>query len=123
VAHNPAAAEALAATLAADGHSGATLAIVGMLDDKDVEGCMQPLNEHVDQWIAVTANSHRAIPAQELARRIANACGRPCLVANSLGDAIELARRDASINDRILATGSFFLVGPVLERLYSRPQT
>jgi dihydrofolate synthase/folylpolyglutamate synthase len=123
VAHNPAAAEALAATLAADGHSGATLAIVGMLDDKDVEGCVQPLNEHVDQWIAVTANSHRAIPAQELARRIATACGRPCLVANSLGDAMESARRDASINDRILATGSFFLVGPVLERLYSRPQT
>jgi len=123
VAHNPAAAEALAATLAADGHSGATLAIVGMLDDKDVEGSVQPLNEHVDQWIAVTANSHRAIPAEELARRIANACGRPCLVANSLGNAMESARRDASINDRILVTGSFFLVGPVLERLYSRPQT
>jgi len=128
VAHNPAAAEALAETLSAEGHSGATLAIVGMLDDKDVEGSVQPLNEHIDQWIAVTANSHRAIPAQELARRIANVCGRPCLVADSLAVAMESARRDASINDRILVTGSFYLVGPVLELLtgpglYSRPQT
>ena len=125
VAHNPAAAQALAATLAADGHSGATLAIVGMLDDKDVEGSVQPLNEHVDQWIAVTADSHRAIPAQELARRIANTCGRPCQIANSLAGAVESAQRGASINDRILVTGSFFLVGPVLDllRLYSRPRT
>jgi folylpolyglutamate synthase/dihydropteroate synthase len=96
-----------------------------MLDDKDVEGSAQALNEHVDQWVAVTAGSHRAIPAQELARRIANACGRPCQVENSLAGAMESARRDASINDRILVTGSFFLVGPVLDllRLYSRPQT
>jgi len=123
VAHNPAAAEALAGTLAADWRAGATLAIVGMLDDKDVEGSVLPLNEHVDQWIAVTADSHRAIPAQELARRIANANGRPCLVADSLVDALESARRDASINDRILVTGSFYLVGPALEQLYSRPET
>jgi len=123
VAHNPAAAEALAETLAAEGRSGATLAIVGMLDDKDVEGSVRPLNEHVDQWVAVTADSHRAIPAQELARRIANASGRPCLVADSLVDAMESARRDASINDRILVTGSFYLVGPALEQLYSRPET
>ena len=125
VAHNPAASQALAATLAADEHRGATLAIVGMLDDKDVEGSVRPLSEHVDQWVAVTANSHRAIPAQELARRVANACGRPCQVANSPAGAMESARRDASINDRILVTGSFFLVGPVLDllRLYSRPQT
>jgi len=103
----------------------ATLAIVGMLDDKDVEGSVLPLNEHVDQWIAVTADSYRAIPAQELARRIANACGRPCQIADSPADAMESARRNASINDRILVTGSFYLVGPALEwlKLYSRPQT
>lgn len=125
VAHNPAAAKALAETLATDGHPGITLAIVGMLDDKDVEGSVLPLNEHIDQWIAVTANSHRAIPARELARRIANVCGRPCQIADSLVDAMDSARRDASKSDRILVTGSFFLVGPVLEqlRLYSRPQT
>lgn len=124
VAHNPAAAEMLAATLAAEAYPGATLAIVGMLDDKDVEGSIRPLDPQVDAWIAVTADSRRAIPAQELARRIANETGRPCLIAASLVEAMALARREASIDDRILVTGSFFLVGPVLQQLelYSRPQ-
>ena len=124
VAHNPAAAEVLARTLADDERDGATLAIIGMLDDKDVEGSVLPLNQHVEQWIAVSADSHRAIPALELARRIANTCDRPCLVADSLAQAMESARRDASEDDRILVTGSFYLVGPVLEQLelYSRPQ-
>jgi dihydrofolate synthase/folylpolyglutamate synthase len=125
VAHNPAAACVLAESLAADSHDGATIAIIGALRDKDVEGMVEPLNAHVDMWIAVSADSHRAVPAGELARRVANACGRPCLIANSLDEAVHSARREASIGDRILATGSFYLVGPVLERLglYSRPRS
>jgi len=124
VAHNPAAAEALADMLGKGQHKGATTAIIGMLDDKDVEGVVVPLGEHVDRWIAVTADSYRALPAAELARRLANACNRPCLVADSVEQALDSARRDAGINDRILVTGSFYLVGPVLNqlRLYSRPQ-
>ena len=124
VAHNPAAAEALVDVLAQGQHEGETTAIIGMLDDKDVEGVVVPLSEYVDRWIAVTADSHRALPAAELARRLANACNRPCLVADSLEQAIDSARRGAGINDRILVTGSFYLVGPVLNRLrlYSRPQ-
>ena len=123
VAHNPAAAGVLAATLAGDGHTGGTLAIIGMLDDKDVESTVGALDEHVDLWIATTAQSGRAIEAGELARRIANATSRPCLIAASIDEAMQSARREAAGNDRILVTGSFYLVGPVLERLYSRPQS
>jgi dihydrofolate synthase/folylpolyglutamate synthase len=125
VAHNPAAAEVLSESLAAERHGGQTIAIIGALGDKDIEGMVGPLNAHIDMWIAVPADSHRAVPADELGRRIANACGRPCLVASSVDDGMESARREASIGDRILVTGSFYLVGPVLERLglYSRPRS
>ena len=129
VAHNPAAAQALAGLLNDGTCDGTTTALVGFLDDKDVEGVAQALNAYVDRWICVAADSHRAIPSAELGRRIANACNRPCLIAESLESAIESARRDAQINDRILVTGSFYLVGPVLERLgadtglYSRPRS
>ena len=129
VAHNPAAAQALANLLNSGSGDGTTTALVGFLDDKDVEGVAEALNPHVDRWIVVAADSHRAIPAAELGRRIANACNRPCLIAESLESAIESARRDARINDRILVTGSFYLVGPVLEQLgadtelYSRPRS
>jgi dihydrofolate synthase/folylpolyglutamate synthase len=123
VAHNPAAAGVLAATLAGDGHESRTLAVIAMLADKDVESTVGALDAHVDLWIATTAQSGRAIEAGELARRIANATSRPCLIAASVDEAMEAARREAAGNDRILVTGSFYLVGPVLERLYSRPQS
>ena len=125
VAHNPAAATVLSATLAATRTAGKTWAIVGLLDDKDVEGVVTALNSEVDSWIAVTANSPRAIAADELARRIANCSGRPCRISDSLDDAMEYARRSASENDRIVVSGSFYLVGPALLKLelYSRPES
>lgn len=125
VAHNPAAAETLARTLRADPADGRTVAVIAALDDKDVEGIVAPLDSHVDRWIAVAADSGRAVPAGELARRIANACNRPCLIADSLDGALDEALRDAREGDRLLITGSFYIVGPALQRLglYSRPQS
>jgi dihydrofolate synthase/folylpolyglutamate synthase len=117
VAHNPAAAEVLARTLGSMESSGSTFAIAGLLNDKDVAGVIGPLAEHVDTWVAMTAASDRAIPANELARQIANITGKSCLVTESPQEAIEFTRRNASENDRILATGSFFTVGPVLDQL------
>ena len=116
VAHNPGAAAALAASL--ERHEApAAVAIVGILDDKDVEGIVAPLAERVGNWIAVTAASPRAIEAAELARRVANATGRACLVAESADDAIANARAMAGADGSVLVTGSFFTVGPFLERL------
>jgi len=128
VAHNPAAAEVLASTLGlmrSSGEStGMTFAIVGLLNDKDVAGVIGPLAEQVDTWIAMTADSKRAVAANELARQVSNITGKACLVAKSPLDAVEFARRNASENDRILATGSFFTVGPILDQLAteSRPK-
>jgi len=117
VAHNPAAAAVLAETLQANAVAGSTTAIIGILDDKDAAGVILPLRDQVDRWIAVTADSQRALPATELARQVANLCDRACLVADSLASAMEFARRDVAENDRILVTGSFFLVGPALKQL------
>jgi dihydrofolate synthase/folylpolyglutamate synthase len=117
VAHNPAAALVLAETLGSDGFAGRTVAIIAMLDDKDVEDVVLLLESVVDRWIAVTADSSRAIPAAELGRVIANVSNKACLVAGSLGEALHFAREVTSADDRILITGSFYLVGPALETL------
>jgi dihydrofolate synthase/folylpolyglutamate synthase len=117
VAHNPAAAEVLAETLELTDFTGETIAIVGLLEDKDLEGVITPLLTIVDRWIAIAADSSRALPANELARLIANLSGHACLVASSATDAIEFARRSGSENDRILVTGSFFTVAPVIDKL------
>jgi dihydrofolate synthase/folylpolyglutamate synthase len=125
VAHNPAAATQVGSLLAAERSAGRLIAVVGVLDDKDVEGIVAPLDEHVDLWIATAADSPRAFPAGELARRIANASNRPCLVAESLPEALQAARREASDGDRILVAGSFYVVGPALQMLglYSPPKS
>lgn len=117
VAHNPAAARALAEGLRQMPATGSTVAIVGMLRDKDVEGLAETLGGIVDQWIVVTASSPRAIPAAELARRIANCSNRGCLEAGSMDAALNFARQVTDEEDRIVVTGSFFVVGPALEAL------
>ena len=118
VAHNPDAAEALGRGLA--GFAGRTIAIVGMLDDKDVEHVVEHIDSRVDEWIAVTADSPRAIDAAELGRRISKVASGRCQVADSLCAAMQLAENMAGDADRVLVTGSFYLVGPALDQLYSR---
>ena len=117
VAHNPAAANVLAETVGSSDDDAMTVAIVAMLDDKDVESTIALLDSVVDRWVAVSADSPRAIPAAELGRIIANVSNKGCLVAGSLAEALDFARELTSAEDRILVTGSFYLVGPVLERL------
>ena len=115
VAHNPHAARALANGLADAGIAGSVVAIIGALDDKDLEGIVEPLVPYVDQWIAVTADSPRGISASNLARRVAATAGKPCLIMPGLGDAMSQASAMSGTEDAILVTGSFYVVGPALE--------
>ena len=116
VAHNPAAAEALAAMLGALPDED-RVAIVGMLGDKDVEAIVAALAPYVAEWIAVTADSPRALPAPELGRRVANRLNRHCQVVDSMEAALEAARRLADPGNEILVVGSFSVVGPLQEML------
>ena len=117
VAHNAEAASVLGNYLSEHRTSGRTVAIIGMLGDKDLAGIVSPLLEYVDAWLAVTADAARARPARELAAGIANLFDKPCLVADSLPDAMKHARDQTTSDDLILVTGSFYVVGPALEWL------
>lgn len=117
VAHNPGGAQVLAAALSDDEFEGRTVAVIGALGDKDIEGIVAALDAVVDDWIAVTASGARALDAAELARRIANATNRGCIEAGSVEDALAESRRLTGPDDRVLVTGSFFVVGPVLAAL------
>jgi len=117
VAHNPAAADALAALLATESVPRKTIAVVGMRDDKDVEGLVMPLAPGIDTWIAVELDDARSFDVTELARRVANASGKGCLETVSIRQALAAARDLSEAGDRVVVTGSFYLVGPVLEAL------
>jgi dihydrofolate synthase/folylpolyglutamate synthase len=117
VAHNAGAAKVLAEQLEEHNNGGKVTAIVGMLADKDVAGVIAPLNDFVDNWIAVGVASSRAESAAELSRKIANETMKPCLIAESTSDALQLAEARSTAEDTVLVTGSFYLVGPALDWL------
>jgi dihydrofolate synthase/folylpolyglutamate synthase len=120
VAHNAAAATALADSLPSRERQERVVAIISALADKDLAAIVRPLCASVDEWIAVAVDGPRAIAAEEIARDVANACGSPCLVAGSVREAITLAETRTGELDQILVVGSFYVVGPALDELYSR---
>ena len=114
VAHNPAAARALATVLAADADSRRRVALVGLLADKDAGGVIDALAPHIDEWVVVTPEAGRALPAAELAAVVAARSPARVTIAGTIGEAVDLAGRRAGTDGMVVATGSFYLVGPVL---------
>lgn len=120
VAHNAAASRVLANALPSLKAQNRLTAIVSVLGDKDVAEFAAPLCPHVDHWIAVGVDAARARPATEIAQIVANSCGKACLIGESLAAAMIHAEALTGVDDLILVTGSFYVVGPVLDELYSR---
>jgi dihydrofolate synthase/folylpolyglutamate synthase len=122
VAHNPAAARTLAAQLAARKGKGSTIAVCGVLSDKDVEGIASELRTSFDRWIIVGLQGARALPPDELAGRVRNVGANIEAVATDVVAGCQAAEALAQPGDRIVVFGSFLTVGPALGWLYtSRP--
>ncbi|ANO50897.1 bifunctional folylpolyglutamate synthase/dihydrofolate synthase [Woeseia oceani] len=117
VAHNPGAAQVLAATLREEYPGRRLIFVMGVLADKDLAGILQPVVALADAWIAVTPANPRALPASALAARIANVANIPCRIANSVAEGLGIAERIAGDDDLVVVTGSFFTVGPATEVL------
>jgi dihydrofolate synthase/folylpolyglutamate synthase len=113
VAHNPAAAATLAVNLARRPVRGRTVAVCGLLDDKDVGGVLNALRDRIDHWFAATTEGPRGLADAALAAR-ANAAGIEMTVAGSVADAMRQAALGAGAGDRIVVFGSFHTVGPAL---------
>jgi len=114
VAHNPDSARVLAANLARYGVRGRTIAVCGMLADKDVESVVEILRERVDEWIAAGTDGPRALDDAALAAR-AGARGVVMTLGGTVPEALERAAAVAARGDRVVVFGSFHTVGPALE--------
>ncbi len=122
VAHNPAAAQTLAAQLAARKDGGRTIAVCGVLSDKDVEGIVGELRTSFDAWIIVGLQGARALPPEALAARVRKVGANVEAVAADVIAGCLAAEALAQAGDRIVVFGSFLTVGPALGWLYtSRP--
>ena len=116
VAHNPQAAEALAATLKLHPVSGKTLGVLGMLIDKPVQAVLEAVSPVVDRWYPATLAAPRGATAGQLAAAM-SAAGITAVKDSyeSIMSAYLSACDDAGPADRIVVFGSFYTVSDILQ--------
>ena len=117
VAHNSDAARILARNLSAYKVAGKTLAVCGILADKDVAAIISALDTYVDAWWCAPIEGARGQNGAALAQEVGQHVSAPVHVADSVAAACAAAAAAATPADRILVFGSFHSVGPAFDYL------
>jgi dihydrofolate synthase/folylpolyglutamate synthase len=120
VAHNPDAARVLAANLEAHPVAGRTLAVCGILADKDAAGVAAALGFRIDEWWMITTLGARGADGAALAGRMAPHLQAPLHIAADVAAGCAAALAAARAGDRIVVFGSFHTVAPALDWLEAR---
>lgn len=110
-AHNPAGAVALADALD-DYACRRLILLIGMMEDKDLDGILAPLLAKADIVHTVTPAQERAIPSALLAQHC-SAHGIAATAHATVADGLMAACSTAVPEDLIVAAGSLFAVGEV----------
>jgi dihydrofolate synthase/folylpolyglutamate synthase len=121
VAHNPHAAATLAQNIGNMGFAPFTYAVFGIMQDKDIDGVIASIAQHVDHWCVADLPSPRSARASELVEKLAAskpAGAKPeefsaTAFANP-AEAYANALSRAGENDRIVVFGSFYTVAGVM---------
>jgi dihydrofolate synthase/folylpolyglutamate synthase len=120
VAHNEPAARVFADHLAALPSPGRTIAVVGILGDKDSGTIARLLRPQVDRWIICTIPEPRGLPAEELARRMkvgGDLPERDIQLAPSVEEGLAAAQAQAVPGDRVIVFGGFNIAGSAMRWL------
>jgi dihydrofolate synthase/folylpolyglutamate synthase len=121
VAHNPAAAAVLAENLRSMPSAGRTLAVCGILGDKDAAGVAAALADGIDEWWLASTEGARGTSGTQLAARMSGALGTARTHAvDGVAAALSAAAAAAGRPDRIVIFGSFHTVGPAMDWLEAR---
>ncbi len=110
VAHNPQAAQALAANLADAGFAPETIAVCGMLRDKDIGAVVGELAPRITRWHLASLPGPRGARAADIAAHLRG----DVLEYDSPAQAFAAAREAAGEGDKIVVFGSFLTVADVM---------
>ena len=121
VAHNVEAARNLAENLAASGFAPETIAVCGMLRDKDISGVLRALAPRITRWHFASLPGPRAASAADLAEHLQAAA--PVERHDSVTSALAAAQERAGEDDKILVFGSFLTVGEAMAWLQNNNKT
>ncbi len=115
VAHNAQSANALAQWLQQNPVAGRTVALFGVLADKQAAEWLPQFRFLVDSWVATEPVSGRAVSVNECQALIESATGTTVKLAQAdPWQAYQQAIGELQENDRLLIFGSFFVLDPIL---------
>lgn len=115
VAHNPDGIHQLVTLLRSSTGEGRTLAVFGMLDDKDSTSVARLLQPCVDVWFLTPLPTSRSLNGKDLADALVQVDETPELhICTDVAAACDAARAEARPGDRILVCGSFYTVAGAL---------
>jgi len=115
VAHNPHAAAVLAENLDNMGFFPRTLAVFGMLRDKDVAGVIDKVSDRIDHWYLGGTSGPRGLAGAALAGILRERRPQAGVQAfDNVGAAFDAAQGAAGVDDRIVVFGSFLTVADVM---------
>ncbi len=87
--------------------------LVGMLRDKDYESLAEILDEAASEYVCISPNNLRALPAEELGESLKK-YGKKVTVCESIEDGVETAMDHAAgKNGMVCAVGSLYSVGDI----------
>ena len=111
VAHNPEAAAVLAANLADSGFAPETIAVFGMLRDKDIAGVVRAVAPRITRWHLATLPGPRGADARFLSSIFLDMqIQTPIVEHDTVAAALAAARNEAGESDKIIVFGSFLTV-------------
>jgi dihydrofolate synthase/folylpolyglutamate synthase len=110
VAHNVEAASVLADNLGASGFAPETIAVCGMLRDKDIGGVLRALEPRVTRWHFASLPGPRGASADELESILGRSDEKHLSPDAAFASALERAKE----GDKIVVFGSFLTVGEVI---------
>jgi dihydrofolate synthase/folylpolyglutamate synthase len=125
VAHNPHAARALASALGSMGFHPTTIAVLGMLADKDIDGVIAAARSRMDRWNVASLPGPRGAVADVLRAKLAAAgvADSDIRVFADVASAYRAAAAEAGEADRIVVFGSFLTVAAALAIGRPHPST
>lgn len=95
--------------------------ILGVNQDKNLVEILQAIHQMEPKIIIATrSTSQRAMPPERIAEA-AEQLGMQSRIAQNIGDAIEIAKEFAELDDMVCITGSLYVVGEAREKILSLP--
>lgn len=107
--HTPQGAEVVAKDLASL-VKGSIILVLGVLDDKDLDGIVRPFASISDKAIATAPGTSRAIPAPRIQEALCRVM-EDVKVCPSVVGALRMALQEVRPKDTILVTGSIYTIG------------